>query len=430
MSRPLPNVVIIGAGFGGLYAARELSKAPVKITVIDRHNHHLFQPMLYQVAGAALNPSDIAMPIRRTLRREAHTEVILADVARINPEGKSIAMTDGSSISYDYCILAPGVQTSYYGKDEEWAPLAPGLKTLEDALDIRQRVLLAFELAEREADVARRHAYLTFVVVGGGPTGVEMAAAIAELRRYTLARDFRHIDPREATVTLLEGGPRILPSYPEELSAAAKVKLRGLGVDVRENTLVNSIRRGCIEAAGWTIPTHTVVWAAGMRGSPLLQTLDTPLDRMGRAIVEPDCTIPGHHEVFVIGDAAHFEDHAQGLLPGVAPTAMQMGRYVARAIAGDLQGKPRTPFKYFDKGQLAVIGRGQAVADIWKLRFSGFIAWLIWAFVHITFLIGFRNRVLVMLQWAWSYFNYERGARLITGTEEFPVQTVHHEARG
>ena len=425
-----PRVVVIGAGFGGMYAARALDSTSVRITVVDRHNHHLFQPMLYQVAGAALNPSDIATPIRRTLRGEAHTEVVLADVASVDAAAKAVRMVDGSSIDYDYCIIATGIETSYYGNDEAWAPLAPGLKTLDDALDIRQRVLLAFEQAERETDVARRHAHLTFVVVGGGPTGVEMAAIIAELRRYTLARDFRHIDPREATVMLLEGGPRILPSYPEELSAKAKEKLRGLGVEVRENMLVSDIKRGCVQAAGWTIPTHTVVWAAGMRGSPLLKTLDTPLDRMGRAIVEPDCTIPGHPEVFVIGDAAHFEDPVQGILPGVAPTAMQMGRYVARVIAGDLRGKPRTPFKYFDKGQLAVIGRGQAVAAIWKLKFSGFVAWLIWAFVHIAFLIGFRNRILVMLQWAWSYFNYERGARLITGTEEFPVQAAEREVRG
>jgi NADH dehydrogenase len=430
MSTRQPNVVIIGAGFGGMYAARELAGAPVSVTVVDRHNHHLFQPMLYQVAGAALNPSDIATPIRRTLRGETHTEVILADVAQVDTAAREIRLVDGGSIPYDYCIVAPGVETSYYGKDEEWAPLAPGLKTLDDALDIRQRVLLAFEQAEREADVDRRHANLTFVVVGGGPTGVEMAATIAELRRYTLARDFRHIDPREATVMLLEGGPRILPTYPEDLSALAKAKLRGLGVEVRENMLVSKIQRGCIEAAGWTIPTHTVVWAAGMRGSPLLKTLDTPLDRMGRALVEPDCSIPGHPEVFVIGDAAHFVDAVQGTLPGVAPTAIQMGKYVGRVIAGDLKGRPRTPFKYFDKGQLAVIGRGQAVASIWKLKFSGFIAWFIWAFVHIAFLIGFRNRVLVMLQWAWSYFNYERGARLITGTEEFPVPSGRHEVRG
>jgi NADH dehydrogenase len=423
-------VVIIGAGFGGMYAARELSSAPVNVTVIDRHNHHLFQPMLYQVAGAALNPSDIASPIRRTLRRDANTEVVLADVVAIDLAAKSVRLVSGSSIIYNYCIVATGVETSYYGKDEAWAPLAPGLKTLEDALDIRQRVLLAFEQAERETDVARRHAHLTFVVVGGGPTGVEMAAAIAELRRYTLARDFRHIDPREATVMLLEGGPRILPTYPEQLSAVAKDKLRSLGVEVRENMLVNRMERGYVEAAGWCIPTHTVVWAAGMHGSPLLETLGVPLDRMGRALVEPDCTLPGHPEVFVIGDAAHFEDPVQGTLPGVAQTAIQMGKYAGRSIAGDLKGKPRAPFKYFDKGQLAVVGRGQAVASIWKLKFSGFIAWFIWAFVHIAFLIGFRNRVLVMLQWAWSYFNYERGARLITGTEEFPVPSAHREVRG
>jgi len=429
MPDPRIQVVIVGAGFGGMYAARELGATPVCVTVIDRHNHHLFQPMLYQVAGAALNPSDIAAPIRSTLRREPNLEVILADVSRVLPAEKKILFTDGSSMQYDYCILAPGIVTSYYGKDEAWAPLAPGLKTLDDALDIRQRVLLAFEQAEREADAARRHAHLTFVVVGGGPTGVEMAATIAELRRYTLARDFRHIDPREATVMLLEGGPRILPTYPEELSAKAKANLRGLGVEVRENMLVSNIKPGYIEAAGWTIPTHTVVWAAGMRGCPLLESLGTPLDRMGRAIVEPDCTIPGFPEVFVIGDAAHFEDAAQGVLPGVAPTAMQMGRYVARTIAGDLKGRPRAPFKYFDKGQLAVIGRGQAVAAIWKLKFSGFIAWLIWAFVHIAFLIGFRNRVLVMLQWAWSYFNYERGARLITGTEPPPTTVAPSSAR-
>jgi NADH dehydrogenase len=430
MSHNHPNVVIIGAGFGGMYAARELGAAPVRITVVDRHNHHLFQPMLYQVAGAALNPSDIAVPIRCTLRSEAHTEVILADVARIVPGEKRIILTDGSSIEYDYCILAPGIVTSYYGKDKAWAPLAPGLKTLDDALDIRQRVLLSFEQAERETDAARRHAHLTFVVVGGGPTGVEMAATIAELRRFTLARDFRHIDPREATVMLLEGGPRILPSYPEKLAAIAKADLRGLGVEVRENMLVSNIKPGYIEAAGWTIPTHTVVWAAGMRGSPLLESLGTPLDRMGRAIVEPDCTIPGHPDLFVIGDAAHFEDPLQGTLPGVAPTAMQMGRYVARAITGDLKGRPRTPFKYFDKGQLAVIGRGEAVAAIGKFRLSGFIAWFIWAFVHIAFLIGFRNRILVMLQWGWSYFTYERGARLITGTEPPPASTAAASSGG
>jgi NADH:ubiquinone reductase (H+-translocating) len=416
----LPHVVIVGGGFAGLYAARALKRVPVRITVVDRQNHHLFQPMLYQVAGAALNPSDIAVPIRAALRKEKRVEVLLCEVTGIDKAGRNVALADGSSLHYDYLVLAPGVDTSYYGKDEAWAPLAPGLKTLDDALEVRRRVLVAFEKAEKEPDPARRHAHLTFIVVGGGPTGVEMAAIIAELRRYTLARDFRHIDPREATVMLLEGGPRILTSYPEDLSARAKARLRDLGVDVRENTLVQNIRPGYIEAAGWIIPTNCVVWAAGMRGSPLLAQLDTPLDRMGRAMVDPDCSIPGHPEVFVIGDAAHFEDAEQGVLPGVAPTAMQMGRYVARTIRGDLERKPRTPFTYFDKGQLAVIGRGQAVADIWHLHFGGFVAWLIWAFVHIAFLIDFRNRVLVMLQWGWSYFSYSRGARLITGDGRTP----------
>jgi NADH dehydrogenase len=413
----LPQVIIVGGGFGGLYAARGLASAPVRITVIDRQNHHLFQPMLYQVAGAALNPSDIAMPIRRALRSEEQTEVVLAEVIRVDPVEQKVHLNDGSSMHYDYCVIAAGVQTSYYGKDTEWSGLAPGLKTLDDALEIRQRILVAFERAEREADAARRHAHLTFVVVGGGPTGVEMAATIAELRRYTLARDFRHIDSREATVMLLEGGPRILPTYPEDLSAIAKAKLRALGVEVRENMLVKRITPGCIEAAGWTIPTHTVVWAAGMRGSPLLETLGAPLDRVGRVLVEPDCSVPGHPHLFVIGDAAHFNTD-KGALPGVAQTAIQMGKYVAHTIRDDLKGRARTPFSYFDKGQLAVIGRGQAVAEIWKLHFGGFIAWFIWAFIHIAFLIGFRNRVLVMLQWAWSYFNYERGSRLITRAQD------------
>jgi NADH dehydrogenase len=421
--------VVVGGGFAGLLAAKGLGRLPVTLTLIDRNNHHVFQPLLYQVASAAVEAGEIARPIRSVLRRRANTAVVLGDVTGIDTAARTVTLADGAGFSWDYLVLAPGARHSYF-KHPEWEPLAPGLKSLEDAFEIRTRVLLAFERAERAATPEERHRHLTFVVVGGGPTGVEVAGAIAEIARYALKRDFRNIDPRHANILLLEGGPRILPSYPAELSAIAKAKLRGLGVEVRENMLVSKIERGYIEAAGWCIPTHTVVWAAGMRGSPLLKTLDTPLDRIGRVLVEPDCSIPGHPEVFVIGDAAHFADPGQGTLPGVAQTAIQMGKYVARAIAGDLQGKPRSPFKYFDKGQLAVIGRGQAVAEIWKLKFSGFIAWFIWAFVHIAFLIGFRNRVLVMLQWAWSYFNYERGARLITGTEEFPVQTGRHEVRG
>jgi NADH dehydrogenase len=409
----LPHVLILGGGFAGLYAARSLKRVPVRVTLVDRRNHHLFQPMLYQVATAALNPSDIAAPIRSVLRGQANTEVLLAEVRSIDPKARRVVFTDGVESTYDYLVVATGARHSYFGHDE-WEMLAPGLKSIEDALQIRQRVLLAFERAEREPDPVRRHAYLTFVVVGGGPTGVETAGALAELRRYALRRDFRHIDSREATVLLLEGGPRLLPSYPPSLGDKAKHELRRLGVEVRTETLVTDIRPGSVIAAGWTIPAQTVIWAAGNVASPVLRCLGTPLDHAGRAIVEPDCTIPGHPEVFVLGDAALFNHQDGGPLPGVSPVAIQMGEYTARTIAGDLAGRPRRAFHYWDKGQLAVIGRGRAVADIWKLHFAGFIAWLIWTFVHIFFLIGFRNRVLVMIQWAWSYVTFGRGARLIT----------------
>jgi NADH dehydrogenase len=414
-----PHVVILGGGFAGLYAAKALSKAPVRVTLVDRHNHHLFQPMLYQVATAGLNPSDIASPIRSILRRSKNTEVLLAEVDAVDPNARRVHLTDGDALTYDYLIVATGAHHSYFGHDE-WEPLAPGLKSLEDALEIRRRVLLAFERAERETDPVRRHAYLTFVIVGGGPTGVEMAGAVAEIRRYALRRDFRRIDPGEATVMLLEGGPRLLPSYPPKLSDEAKLELRRLGVEVRTETLVTDIRPGSVGAAGWIIPTQTVVWAAGNTASPILKSLGVPLDRMGRALVEPDCSIPGHPEVFVLGDAAAFEHQAGGTLPGICPVAIQMGNYTARIIQGDLAGRPRRAFRYWDKGQLAVIGRGQAVADIWKLQFGGFLAWLTWIFVHIFFLIGFRNRIMVLLQWGWSYVTYSRGARLITGEARTP----------
>ena len=409
----LPHVVILGGGFAGLYVARGLATAPVRITVVDRRNHHLFQPMLYQVATAGLNPSDIASPIRSLLRQQKNTEVLLAEAVSVDVDQRLVRFGDGASVGYDYLIVATGARHSYFGHDE-WEPLAPGLKSLEDALEIRRRVLLAFEVAERESDPVRRHAYLTFVVVGGGPTGVEMAGAVAEIRRYALRRDFRHIDPGEATVMLLEGGPRLLPSYPESLSDEAKRELRRLGVEVRTETMVTDIRPGSVSAAGWTIPTQTVVWAAGNTASPLLKSLEAPLDRSGRALVEPDCTVPGHPEVFVLGDAAAYEHQEGGTLPGICPVAIQMGQYTAKVVRGDLAGRPRRAFRYWDKGQLAVIGRGQAVADIWRLHFGGLLAWLIWIFVHIFFLIGFRNRVLVLIQWAWSYLTYSRGARIIT----------------
>lgn len=411
-THPVPHVVIVGGGFVGIYAARALRRAPVRITIIDRKNHHLFQPMLYQVATAGLNPSDITAPIRSIVRGQRNADVVLGEVAAVDTSAHAVELTDGSRIAYDYVVIGTGARHSYFGHDD-WEALAPGLKSLEDALEIRRRVLTAFERAERERDPVKRHAHLTFVIVGGGPTGVEMAGAVAEIRSFALRRDFRHIDPRDATVLLLEGGPRILPSYPASLSAEAKRELRARGVDVRTDTFVTDIQPGAVLAAGWTIPTNTVVWAAGNRASPLLRTLGAPLDSQGRAIVGTDCTIPGHPEVFVLGDAAAFEQDGH-LLPGICPVAIQMGQYAAGAIRSDLARRPREPFRYWDKGQLAVIGRGQAVADIGRLHFGGFVAWLLWIFIHIFFLIGFRNRVMVLLEWAWAYVTYQRGARLIT----------------
>ena len=409
----LPHVVILGGGFAGLYAAKSLAKAPVRVTVIDRQNHHLFQPMLYQVATAALSPADIASPIRSILRDQANTEVVLGEVAGIEVDRKKVTLRDSSSYQYDYLIVATGARHSYFGHPE-WEVLAPGLKSIEDAEEIRRRILVAFERAEREPDPVKRQGLLTFVVVGGGPTGVEVAGALAEIRNYALRRDFRHIDPREASVVLLEGGPRILASYPPEQSEQAKTALRRLDVTVHEQTLVTEIRPGQVVAGGWTIPSHTVVWAAGNIASPLLKTLGVPLDRQGRVIVGPDCSIPGHPEVLVLGDAAAFDHHGEGPVPGVCPAAIQMGKYAGRTIRADLARRPRAPFHYFDKGQLAVIGRGRAVAEIGRFAFDGFFAWLAWIFIHIFFLIGFRNRVLVLIEWAWSYVTFGRGARIIT----------------
>lgn len=409
----LPHVLILGGGFAGLYAAKSLANAPARVTVIDRQNHHLFQPMLYQVATAALSPADIASPIRSILRDQANTEVVLGEVTEVEVARKKVALRDGSSYQYDYLIVATGARHSYFGHPE-WELLAPGLKSIEDAEEIRRRILVAFERAEREPDPVKRQGLLTFVVVGGGPTGVEVAGALAEIRNYALRRDFRHIDPREASVVLLEGGPRILASYPPQQSEQAKTALRRLDVTVHEQTLVTEIRPGRVVAGGWTIPSHTVVWAAGNIASPLLKTLGVPLDRQGRVIVGPDCSIPGHPEVLVLGDAAAFDHHGEGPVPGVCPAAIQMGKYAGRTIRADLARRPRAPFHYFDKGQLAVIGRGRAVAEIGRFAFDGFFAWLAWIFIHIFFLIGFRNRVLVLIEWAWSYVTFGRGARIIT----------------
>ena len=410
-----PHVVVVGGGFAGLYLTRALRGAAVRVTVIDRTNHHLFQPMLYQVATAALSAPDISQPIRSVLRGQRNADVVLGEVTDVLLADRSVGLADGTRLSWDYLVLASGARHSYFAHPE-WEELAPGLKNLEDAGEVRRRILLAFEQAERESDPAIRQRYLTFVVVGGGPTGVEVAGAVAELARYTLRRDFRRIDPRDATILLLEAGPRLLASYPPALSGSAKGALRRLGVDVRTETLVTEIEPGFVHAAGWRIPTDTVIWAAGNEASPLLRTLGVSLDRQGRVRVEPDCSLPGHPEVLVLGDAAAFT-HQSGydLLPGTCPVAIQMGRYAARAIQDDLAGRKRPPFHYRDKGQLAVIGRARAVADLGRIQATGFIAWQLWIWVHIFFLIGFRNRVIVFFEWAWSYFTFQRGARVITG---------------
>jgi len=410
-----PGVIIVGGGFAGLYLAKNLARRKARVTLIDRNNHHLFQPLLYQVATAALSSRDIAQPIRSILRGAPNVEVLLGEATGADVAARQVTLSDGTRLDYDYLVVATGARHSYFGKPE-WERLAPGLKTLEDAMEIRRRVLLAFERAEREADPVARQRHLTFVVVGGGPTGVEVAGALAEIRKFALRRDFRRIDPRDATVLLLEGGPRILPSYPPELSQRAKDTLRGLGVDVRTQTLVTAIEPGFVTAADWRIPSNTVIWAAGNQASPLIRSLGVKLDPQGRAVVEPDCSIAGHPEVFVLGDAAAFT-HQPGMpmVPAICPAAIQMGEHAANAIIADLAGRPRRPFRYRDKGQLAVIGRGHAVADVGRFESAGFVAWLLWIFVHIFFLIGFRNRVLVMIEWAWSYFTLQRGARLITG---------------
>jgi NADH dehydrogenase len=406
--------VIVGGGFGGLWAARALRKAPVRITLVDRRNHHLFQPLLYQVATAALNPSDIAAPIRSILRSQKNVTVLLGEAKSIDVPGRRVVLEDGA-IAYDHLILATGATHSYFGRDD-WARFAPGLKSIEDALDIRRRVFLAYEAAEREDDPVRRKAWLTFVIIGAGPTGVEMAGALAEIARHSMPGDFRHIDPRQARVILLEGMDRVLPPYPTELSSKARHQLERLGVEVRTSARVSGIDAEGVLIGEERIPTHTVVWAAGVQASPLARSLGVPLDRAGRVKVRPDLTIPDHDEVMVIGDLAAAEQEDGKPVPGVSPAAMQEGEHAAHNIERALRGEPRLPFRYWDKGSFATIGRGAAVGEILgKFRLSGFLAWLAWLAIHIFFLIGFRNRVFVMMHWAYSYVTYRRGARLITG---------------
>jgi NADH dehydrogenase len=407
------RIVIIGGGFGGLYAAKGLRRAPVRITLVDRRNYHLFQPLLYQVATAALNPSDIAAPIRSVLRKQENVSVILGDATSIDLDRKLIQLADGE-LAYDILIIATGATHSYFGH-AEWEKDAPGLKTIEDALEIRRRVLLAFEAAERESDPEQQRAWLNFVVVGGGPTGVELAGALSEIARQTMLRDFRRINPSSTRVILIEGLDRLLPPYPPDLSAKAATQLQALGVEVMTKTTVKRVTDHEVAAGETIIPTRTVLWAAGVQASPLAGSLGVPLDRAGRVLVAPDLSVPGHPEVFVIGDLAAVTQTGGKPVPGVAPAAIQEGTHTAKNIVRMLDGQPSLPFSYFDKGSLATIGRAAGVADFGRIHLSGFIAWAAWLGVHIFFLIGFRNRLLVILQWAWAYLTFQRGARLITG---------------
>jgi NADH dehydrogenase len=411
----LPHVVIVGGGFAGLHAARAFKGKPVRVTLVDRRNHHLFQPLLYQVATASLSPADIASPIRSILRSEENVRVILGDVTAIDPAGKAVVLGN-ERIAYDYLILAAGAQHSYFGHDE-WEELAPGLKSLEDALEIRRRILLAYEAAERTTDEQLRNKLLTFVVVGGGPTGVELAGALAEISRYSLARDFDHIDPTEARIYLLEAAPRILGGFPEKLSKKAVGFLQKLGVTVRTETLVTAIDGDGVELAGSErISAGTVLWAAGVRAAPVAATLGVTLDRAGRVPVQPDLSVAEHPEVFVAGDLASLAGKDGRPLPGVAQVAMQQGRRAAENVLLRIAGEPLETFHYKDLGNMATIGRNRAIADIGPVKIGGLVAWLAWLFIHILNLIGFRNRAVVMLHWVWSYFTFQRGARLITTT--------------
>jgi NADH dehydrogenase len=418
-TRARPRVVILGGGFGGLYCAKALRRAAVDITLVDRHNYHLFQPLLYQVATASLSPADVASPIRGILRRQANVEVWLGEAVDVDPGRKTVRLADGR-LEYDYLVVATGANHAYFGHDE-WAPRAPGLKTVDDALEIRRRFLLAFEAAEREAAPQARRRLLTFAIVGAGPTGVELAGAMAEIAAESIPRDFRFINTASARILLLEGEDRVLSTYPESLSEKARRQLERLGVEVRTGAMVTEIDQLGVHIADEIIPAGSIFWAAGVAASPLGTSLGAPLDPAGRVEVEEDCSVPGHPEIFVIGDLAHIRQDGQAL-PGVAQVAIQSGRHVARTISADLKGRARRPFHYTDKGSLSTIGRNAAVADFGRLRFAGFPAWLLWVFVHILYLIGFRNRILVLIQWAWAWLSYHRGIRLITGHPDVPIQ--------
>ena len=424
-----PHVVIVGGGFGGLYAARALADQPVQVTIVDRQNYHLFQPLLYQVATAGLSAGDIASPIRHLVSTAPNIGVRLGEVSEINLDARQLTVHEASGdtekLTYDYLLLAAGVRHSYFGHDD-WERFAPGLKSLDDALEIRRRVLLAFEAAETCDDPAQRDALLTFVVVGGGPTGVELAGALGELSRFTVARDFRLIDPTRAKIILVEAGPRILSGFPEKLSIAAQHSLRSLGVETRINTAVLEVRADGVQTAAGFLPARTVLWGAGVAAAPLTKSLGVELDRAGRVKVEKDLSIPGHPEAFVAGDLSAFPTP----LPGVAQVAIQGGRFAAKMILGTIDNQPRQAFEYNDKGNMATIGRAEGLAHIGRIQLSGFLGWVGWLLVHLVFLIGFRNRLQVMLEWTWAWFTYQRGARLILGLAPPPQRPAFPEPKG
>lgn len=409
----LPQVIIIGGGFAGLAAARRLRRVPCEVTLVDRHNHHVFQPLLYQVATAGLSPGDIASPIRWILRKQPRLRVLLATVDRIDSAAKQITLDGGARLRYDYLIVAAGAAHSYFGHDE-WAQSAPGLKTLDDALAIRRRLLLAFEEAERESNPVYQRRLLTFVLIGGGPTGVELAGALGEIAGHALKAEFDNVDPAIARIILIEAGPSILPSFPDDLRTSARKALRRLGIDVREGQAVTKVEDGAVWVGDERIEAHTILWAAGIAAAPISRDLGPQLDRAGRIIVNADLSAPGHPSVFVAGDLASFSHQTGKPLPGVAQVAKQQGSHAAANVAKLIAGQPTTQFRYFDPGNMATIGRNAAIADFGFLRVSGYLGWLLWLFVHILFLIGFRNRLSVMLQWAAAYLTYQRSVRLIT----------------
>ena len=424
--KQFPHVVIVGGGFGGLYAAKALGNKPVHVSLIDRKNHHTFQPLLYQVATAGLSPGEIAAPIRGVLGKYRNIEVLLGEVVGVET-GRNVIQfarneatidpSDPGELAYDYLLVATGASHNYFGHDE-WARYAPGLKTIEDATEIRRRILLAFELAERRARVTGSQDPINFIIVGAGPTGVELAGTLTEIAHRVLKQQFRSIDPARARIILVEAGPRVLPTYPEELSLSAEKQLKQLGVEVINDAKVTEIGPDYVMIGDTRLAAAVALWSAGVQASPLGRKLGVPVDRAGRVIVENDLTVPGHPNIFILGDLASIKNPDDKPVPGVSPAAIQMGRFAARTILYELKGKPRKRFVYFDKGSLATIGRAAAVADFGKIHLSGYIAWLAWLFVHIFFLIGFKNRLLVLTEWAWAYFTFQRGARLITGNSD------------